>query len=91
MQVEDKTKSNHNIEANALEDGGKEKKFYKFSPFLFLPCAIFHMIGRILFFISVTMTDVVSVQMLRGRSCALPKNLVTKNILRVMKLELNTS
>ena len=45
----------------------KERKFYKFPPILFLPTALCHMTGRILFFISLTLTDVVSIQMLRGR------------------------
>ena len=66
IQVKSECKTDQNVEVNNSEVSAKNEKFYEFSPFLFLPCAIFHMIGRILFFISVTMTDVVSVQMLRG-------------------------
>jgi len=65
-EVKSECKTDQNVEVNNSEVSAKNEKFYEFSPFLFLPCAIFHMIGRILFFISVTMTDVVSVQMLRG-------------------------
>merc|ERR1712018_214155 len=43
VEVKDKTKADNNVEANTSEDGRKQKKFYEFSPFLFLPCAIFHM------------------------------------------------
>merc|ERR1712018_598704 len=33
-------------EDDGSKDSQRSKRFYQFSPFLFLPCAIFHMIGR---------------------------------------------